>query len=349
MNTIRVIWQAAIILPIAAGLLGPLFVVGSTAPLAWRRSFPVEAALVSSAFWLIPVDGFPVLGLVAVTLQFLALGRWSDSNLAVLLTVTAASSFGVIGTLLGPEPPVASIGTVLVVVAPTLAGRALRHERRRNDALESLTRELAEERELVKQAAVGAERARIAGEMHDALGHEITLIAIQAEAASAALRVDPARSVPAVESIRSTAHRMLAEMRSILDVVDPDGDIHRDADDLTGLAERARAAGISNELSVAGSPPPRQAPVSLAVYRIARECLTNAGRHAPGEPVSIDVDWRPDAVHLRSTNHYSGLPPVEGRGLTGVRHRAELLGGSFELCTADSTFAVVTCIPMVRS
>ena len=63
-----------VVVPFAAPAVGVLYVLGSMLPLAWRRTFPVESALVSSALWLVPVEGYPVLGFVAVVLQFFALG-----------------------------------------------------------------------------------------------------------------------------------------------------------------------------------------------------------------------------------------------------------------------------------
>src|SRR5689334_6613320 len=71
--------------PIAAPGIGILDVVGSILPLAWRRTRPVEAALVSSAFWLIPLDGYPILGFVVVILQFFSLGNWGTPRTAVVL------------------------------------------------------------------------------------------------------------------------------------------------------------------------------------------------------------------------------------------------------------------------
>ena len=180
-------------------------------PLAWRRTYPVEAALVSAAFWLVPLDGYPLLGFVVVVLQFFSLG-------------------------LRGEPPRAVAATTLVGVRP-VGGRHLararapgRRDRRRRWSswrrcspvgwcatsasrtrhLADLTEELRDERDRAEQAAVGAERARIAQELHDVVGHEVTLIAIQAEAAGAALRLAPERAAEPIETIRSTAHRTLA-------------------------------------------------------------------------------------------------------------------------------------------
>jgi len=274
--------------PIADRGVGELYVLGSTLPLAWRRTRPVEAALVSSAFWLIPLDGFPYLGFVVVILQFFGLGAHGRPRLAVALTVGFASVTAVIGTFLGPEAPVAAIGAVLVVIAPTLAGLLVRHLSEQNAALRDLAAQLHEEQRRVEEAAVDAERARIAQELHDVVGHEVTLIAIQAEAAAAALRTSPERAAAPVEAIRSTAHRTMTEIRAVLDLLAPGGEAGgATSEGLSELSRRAEAAGIANSLVVTGRPWPDVTPAGLAVNRIVRECLTNAGRHAPGRPVSL--------------------------------------------------------------
>ena len=168
--------------------------LGTTLPLAWRRTRPIESTLVASAFFLVPLDGFPVLGFVVVILQFFALGSHGEPRRAVALTTASRLSTSVVGTLLGPEAAYAAVGGALVVVAPVLAGRLVRHLREQNDELTALTAELREEQPRAEEAAVDAERARIAQELHDVVGHEVTLIAIQAEAAAAALRARPDRA-----------------------------------------------------------------------------------------------------------------------------------------------------------
>jgi signal transduction histidine kinase len=85
------------------------------------------------------------------------------------------------------------------------------------------------------------------------------------------------------------------------------------------------------------------------VSRIVRECLTNAGRHAPGESVTLSVAWSPAGVCVTSTNPAGtrgakdGVRP--GRGLTGIRHRAELLGGSYQACAGEGRFEVRVSLP----
>jgi signal transduction histidine kinase len=331
--------------PIASRGVGELFVLGTTMPLAWRRTRPIESSLIVSAFFLVPVDGFPVLGFLVVILQFFALGAHGEPTRAVASTTGFAAVTSVVGTFLGPEAAYAAIGGALVVVAPVLAGRLVRHLRKQNDELTRLTAELREQRDRAEEAAIGAERARIAQELHDVVGHEVTLIAIQAEAATSALGLDPSRAAEPVEAIRSTAHRTLAEIRSVIDVLAPH-DEHAE-EDLAALTERARAAGIPNTLVVTGTPLPSEAPASLAVRRIVRECLTNAGRHAHGGPLTVTVTWEPDAVCVEASNPTTSRPAVmsSGHGLTGIRHRAELLGGTFAVSHADGCFVVRVRIP----
>ena len=244
----------AFVSPFAQPAVGAVYVVGTTLPVAWRRVRPVEVAAISSAFWLIPLDGFPLLGFVTAALVFYALGAWGRPTAVVGAVAVGASACAVVGTLLGPEAPVAVIGAVLIVVAPVLAGRVVAHERARNAALAAVTAQLEEERRRVQEAAVGAERARIAQELHDVVGHDLTLIAIQAEAAAAALRSAPERAAEPVDTIRDTAHRTLASIRRTLDVLAPVETARPSYDGLDEVVRRARESGIAGSTFVTRGP-----------------------------------------------------------------------------------------------
>jgi signal transduction histidine kinase len=85
------------------------------------------------------------------------------------------------------------------------------------------------------------------------------------------------------------------------------------------------------------------------VNRIVRECLTNAGRHAPGEPITLRVDWQPGEVVVEASNPAAGrVPSTPGRGVTGMRHRAELLGGAFDAGVTDGRFEIRVALPAAR-
>jgi signal transduction histidine kinase len=333
--------------PIADSVVGQVYVVVSTLPLAWRRTRPVPSALVATLPWFVPTDGFPLLGFVVVVLQFFALGSWGRPRWAVAATTVWAVAAMVVGTLLGPEAPVAAIGAAIAVTGPVLAGQLVAHLRTQNAELDRLAARLVEERRRAEEAAVEFERARIAQELHDVVGHEVTLIAVQAEAAAAALRLAPERAVEPVEAIRATAHRTLAEIRGVLDVMAPTDGVGGATEDVAEVARRAELAGIANTLTVTGSPAEHQEQARLAVNRIVRECLTNAGRHAPGEPVAIDVAWEPHEVRVLASNRtpHAG-DPAPGRGLTGIRHRATLLGGEFQGGVRDGRFDVRVVLPL---
>ncbi|HEU5038639.1 MAG TPA: histidine kinase [Nocardioides sp.] len=332
--------------PIAGSVLGQLYVVATTVPLAWRRTRPVPAAFVSTLLWVVPTEGYPLFGYVAVVLQFFALGSWGRPGRAVVAVTAWAMTATVVGTLVGPEAPVAAVGAALAVAAPVLAGRLVAHLRAQNAELDRLAARLLEERERAEAAAVELERARIAQELHDVVGHEVTLIAVQAEAAAAALRLAPERAVEPVEAIRTTAHRTLAEMRGVLDLLAGDEGVHGATEDLAELARRAEAAGIANTLTVTGTPAEDDERTRLAVNRVVRECLTNAGRHAPGRPVTIDVAWGPTGACVVARNETDAArDPEPGRGLTGMRHRAELLGGEFSAGVRDGAFTVRVVLP----
>jgi signal transduction histidine kinase len=217
--------------------------------------------------------------------------------------------------------------------------------------LRSLTEELAVERARAEQGAAAEERARIARELHDVVGHEMTMIAIQSEAAAAALRTAPERAREPVEAIRATAHRATAEMRAILGVLGDQDTESASAvpgpDDLDALVERARLLGVDATMTVTGEPWQAAPNTWLALVRIVQESLTNAGRHAPGASVTVAVDWGTEAVRVRVRNCLVPGAASEGTGLgvAGMAERTRMLGGRFDAGTLDGEFTVSAELP----
>jgi len=311
-------------------------------PLMWRRTHPVAAAAAWSAAIWVPVDAFLFLGYVIAILLFYSLGRWARSLLSGALVCGFAIATGTVGTLLGPEDPVSGLlSGWLVVVAPYGFGLLMRLQEREADA------RLRAEREAARQRAVEEERARIVRELHDVVGHEVTLMSIQSEAAVQALARSPELASEPMTAVRETAHRANRELRAILHLLG-DGE-HPATPDGRGLAElvdRADRQGIPAALTVSGQPWGDAPKHWLAVNRIVQECLTNAGKHAPGEKVSVHVDWTADAVRLEVVNALAGTPePGEGMGLPGMAERARLLGGTFETSAHDGKYTVAAHLP----
>lgn len=205
-----------------------------------------------------------------------------------------------------------------------------------DDLRERLARAEAE-RAVREEQARADERRRIAGEMHDRLGHRLSLLSVHAGAL--ALRGDlPARTVrETARVLRDTTHRAMEDLRTIVQVLhEPTGDVPDEVDDLGAVEElvaEARAVGADVRLRSTAlltvSPPGR--PLAGVVHRVVREGLTNAARHAPGARVDVALDGRPGrdlTVTVTSGPSAAGpTPEGAGTGLVGLRERVETLAG----------------------
>ena len=209
------------------------------------------------------------------------------------------------------------------------------------------------ERAAAERTAAAEERTRIARELHDVIGHQVTVIALQADAAAAALAVAPGRAAVPVAAIRASAAQALTEMRRVVgllrDTGDDDADLHPQPGlaDLPELVERARAAG--NDVALGLAPPTAPLPPSLqlAVYRIVQEALTNAARHAPGSAVRVSVAATPACLRVSVQNTASrgnGSASRGGHGLVGIRVRMH--GGRLEAGPASAGFGVTAELPL---
>ena len=346
-----------VIAPIAAPAASVLIAVGSTVPLAWRRVFPVAVALTTTAVWLIPTSGgFLLLGYVIAVIVFFSLGAHTEQLERVLVVCAIATAVGVVVTLLGPEPAPAAIGAALVVAAPAAAGRLVAHQRRQTALLQDLTGRLVQERATAERAAVAEERARIARERHDVIGHEVTVIALQADAAAAALAKAPERAAAPVEAIRRSAAEALAEMRRVVGMLraaeEEDLRPQPGLTDVPSLVAASRAAGAEVGLTLRPPDRPTHASVELAAYRVVQEALTNARRHSPGAPVEVRVLGDDAEVLVEVVN--TGAPAIpepraarDGFGLVGMRERVRLLGGRLDAGPTDGGgFALTARLPL---
>jgi signal transduction histidine kinase len=225
-------------------------------------------------------------------------------------------------------------------------------------------RELAEQAEQTELERAGRialeERARIARELHDVVAHHMSLMAIRAESAPHRLGAlpDPVRAE--FGALSESARGALTDMRRLLGVLRSDQPAGRapqpGLQDLPGLVDSARRAGMAVELIA----PPELDLVppgaGVCAYRIVQEALSNAGRHAPGAPVTVSVHRRADTVTLQVANG-PGIPAGTranghgpGHGLAGMRERAELLGGSMSAAPEpDGGFAVSAVLPLSGS
>jgi signal transduction histidine kinase len=171
------------------------------------------------------------------------------------------------------------------------------------------------------------ERTRIAGELHDVLGHSLTALAVQVQAASAALQVtgDRERALAHLSTaerlVRSGQEEAVAAVRTLRD-----GDVG-----VHDLAQRLiDASGLPARLTVEGTPRELSAATGMAVYRLLQEALTNTGKHAPGSAAQIVLRYERGRLSITVDNDtVAGVEAVGGeQGLRTMRERIAQVGGA---------------------
>ncbi len=321
-----------------------------------RRLRPTAAVLGASVL----VVGENVWTMAVAPLVVLAAARrvarpWRTVGIscALVLVLTVTKSLIWSGDLLMNLGGGAASAVILLVL-PALAGTLLGRRRPLVRLLKERNAYLEQARVLTDEAARMQERNRIAGEMHDLLGHRLSLISVHAGALElAAGRQAPALSGQA-ELLRTTAGTAMQELREILGVLrhtDLTGEERGTREDITALVTESRRAGSSVDLDWSV---PDTADVGFrtrqAIHRVVREGLTNALKHAAGAPARVVVRNAAGAVEVSVTNAApsTGVRSQGGNnsGLVGCEERVSLLGGKFEAGTLpDGGFRIAAWLP----
>jgi len=248
------------------------------------------------------------------------------------------------------------IGATIVFAAVAVATDSVRSRLRAQRALAAQTERAEVER---ARRAVLEERTRIARELHDVVAHHMSLIAVRAETAPYRLPGLPDSAMAEFGSLSEVARQGLADMRRLLGVLRHDQDAalapQPQLADLEVLVGAAREAGVPVELSLPSGPGEIPPGVGLCAYRIVQESLSNAGQHAPGAAVTVSVSHDAGAVVLRVVNGPAataagpGNGDGPGHGLTGMRERVNLLGGTLSAGPAsDGGFLVSAVLPLTE-
>ena len=259
------------------------------------------------------------------------LGPFASVNSLVLMLIGLALLM-----LLGYT--IAGLGSLAAVMAPVLLGPSTSE---RIAALEL-------------QAGQLAQRNRLARELHDSIGHALTVTTLQAAAAQRVLGNDPQFVRQALIAIEETGRSAIEELDHVLGLLRDPGASgrapQRTLGDLEGLLTDARSAGLS-VTAVCEGPLDKLSPaVSREAFRIVQEGLTNAARHAPGSPVRLRLAVAGETLQIELTNPASdgALPMRTGSGLTGMRERVSLLGGHFIAERDGSQWRVEARLPAGR-
>ncbi|MCM3886668.1 sensor histidine kinase [Frankia sp. R82] len=196
------------------------------------------------------------------------------------------------------------------------------------------------------------ERNRLAAELHDSLGHALTVTVLQAAAARQVATTDPAFVHRALTAIEEVGRRAMDDLERTLAILRdaPEPRARPTLGELDALLDVARIAGTPIVADVAVRVAGISAVVSREAYRILQEAVTNALRHAPGCPMTIDVAVEGPLLRLRAVNPLptGSVRPArhDGKGLRGAKERAVLLGGEFEVTSQESHWIVEARLPL---
>lgn len=341
--------------PVAVAL--GTFWLAAAVLLAHRAIALAVPVLTSGIYLLTPVLGFDVDQLACWLIVFIGAGL--AAGLGTTRSRLPWSLAGILASLALAMAGLALSGAggdllfgVIVIGGPWSLGVALRHALDRNA-------ELAIEAERARaegERAVGAERARIARELHDVLAHSLSVMVVQASLAEDLIPRDPAAAGGAVREVQRSGRAALGETGRLLHLI-------RDRDDALGmspqhvvsdipaLVQDYARAGLEVDLVLGPGLGEPSLGVGLSAYRIVQEALTNALTHAPGSRVSVRVERRDEdlAIEVRNGSGSETAGRAAGRGghgLAGVRERVLLFGGTLHAApTGDGGFVLAATLP----
>jgi signal transduction histidine kinase len=314
--------------------LGPvdwvLLVVGPVALVA-RRRHPVLVLWVTFAATLAPSGtGLTHLSFLVAFFVAATAGKRYPAWLALALTFiwTIWLAPLIYGYAVPPANDALALAGWLLAVAIAAEATRFRAERA------AVTRA---SRQIDQRRHQSEERLRVARDLHDVIGHNISLINVQASMGLDLMDSQPEQARAALSAIKSASKEALEELRTMLTALRHDDDVAPRSpapglDRLPELIELTRAAGLTVEVEITGKAPPLPAAVQLAAYRIIQESLTNVARHAGRVRVTVRVTS--DDADVRVEIDDDGTAPAggaaaigTGSGITGMRERAAALGG----------------------
>jgi signal transduction histidine kinase len=359
-------------LAIGRGIQGPAWVnalaaAGATLPIAFRRRWPLAAAVTVAAVAagqealngdLIENSITPLLALPMVVY---AVAAYCDRRRAfaglvavlVLVWVAVLMSDGSVGEDF--------LFTALLIFGPWLVGRIVAARGELAMELRDKADRLEREQEKQAQLAVAHERARIARELHDVVAHNVSVMVVQSAAARRMIDHDASKAKEALGSVEQTGRAALKEMRRMVGMLgsDPEEPLalapQPSVEELDWLVERAREAGLEVDLTIEGEKRRLESGVDLSAFRIVQEALRNTLQHAGPASAKVTIRYGEHDVEVDVSDNGRGVPAktangaVTGQGLVGMRERVAMLGGEIEAgYRKDGGFGVHAKLPLER-
>jgi signal transduction histidine kinase len=341
-----------------AVVLGGVVLAGCTA-LARRRPLLSLATVLLVSLAVPPHFFTPAFSLALAAFGYLTGRRMEHARPALVVFAGTAALGAVAAPVLGGSVWLWNWFTLLLaltggVVLPWLVGRYVRQYAGLVSTGWELADQMEREQQAVSDQARLRERSRIAGDMHDSLGHELSLIAVRA----GALEVDPGlgeRQQAAARELREGAGIATARLREIIGMLREEGGAAPTTpvnETVSEAVARARGSGMTVTLRESGDGPKVPVMTDRAVHRVVQEALTNAAKHAPGAAVEVRVVRDNDTVtttvrNFRPTGPSPGLASGHA-GLVGLDERVRLAGGTLSYGpVADGGFIVTARLPLI--
>lgn len=355
----------------AAPAVSVLCLAAVVIPLAWRRRFPATtAAIISAAFILLAELKVPeqLIINVALFLAVYSLGAWGGPRRAVRAVrwaILASMAIWLLSAFvrisLDPElgtqepsnpgaltPALAHIlfqllVNILYFAAAVWFGHQAWESARDRARLQERAEQLHAEQTTVAEQSVALERMRIARELHDSVAHHVSLMGVQASAARTVLHTDIETAERSIHLVEDSARNAVGELHSLLGVLrDRGGEAELPtsslgAERIPELVAHGEQHGLCASFEELGTPRPLRPVVSLNLYRIVQEALTNVRKHAgPEATAEVRLRHRQESVELEITDDGTRRRPSRerfdagpsGYGLHGMHERAEAMGGT---------------------
>lgn len=324
-----------------------LLVVGAI-PYVMRRRAPLVVFVIAS---------LPVLALIGLGYSSSVIGSglfllaYTVASWGTWRSVAAAAGWVVVllVTIATTQPNALSPGELLTNAALFVGALGLGRSIRSQRATSALMRERAElaveARAEAARRAVTEERLRIAQELHDVIGHSLSVIALQAQVGAHVIDADPDEAKASLVAVSQTSRAALTEVRRILGAMhEPDGSYHPapGLEDINALAAELTNAGLPVDVATRGTPQNVPPALQMTAYRLTQEALTNVAKHAGNTRATVTITHDPGIVHLEiidegpadaSAGHRSISPTEDegkGHGLLGMRERVAVWGGTLE-------------------
>lgn len=301
------------------------------ATLLFRRSNPVHITFVNAALCLVSPTQASYVAIYSLS----AYTRRTTPAVISALALVACWSLGAQQWRL-----VDPVSSLVLLACALLIGLWVRARRALLDSLTERAERAEREQRLASELAVANDRARLAVDVHDTVGHWISLMVLQAGALEVTTTDTETKRSAGV--IQAHGGQAIAELRGVLeelrsaDAPELSAGTTAGIPSLAELIDRARQAGLSVTARSLGYPMQPDDPLTTTAYRIIQESLTNATRHAPGSQVTVVIEHGPNETVVEVTNgaplsdELPSADDYEATGLLGLRHRVTMINGQLD-------------------